>query len=143
MRQVVEDEIRREFEEWFRSASAKDLDATMSRIADDVVSFEHEAPLRYVGIDAVREVCRQGFEVMRGELQVELHDLQVIVRDDIAVTWALNRMVAEEPGRPRVELWSRGTRVLQKLDGQWKLIHQHVSFPYDPATGRAAFDLVP
>jgi DNA-binding CsgD family transcriptional regulator len=39
--------------------------------------------------------------------------------------------------------WSRGTRVFRRTDGGWKLIHQHVSFPYDPATGEARMNLRP
>ena len=35
------------------------------------------------------------------------------------------------------ELWSRGTRVLQRRDGRWQLTHQHVSFPVD-AAGQAS-----
>jgi ketosteroid isomerase-like protein len=44
-------------------------------------------------------------------------------------------MRVQEPGGEPVETWSRGTRVFQKLDGRWQMIHQHVSFPFDPATG--------
>ena len=34
-----------------------------------------------------------------------------------------------------VEMWSRGTRIFQHIDGRWQRIHQHVSFPID-ANGR-------
>lgn len=139
----AEDEVRREFEAWFRDAAAKDLDAVMSKIAEGVVSYEHEAPLRYVGVDAVREVCRQGFELARGQFRWDIPDLEIIVRGDIAVTWGLNHMWAQEPGQEPVESWSRGTRVFQKIDGRWQMIHQHVSYPYDPETGQAKTDLKP
>lgn len=133
----AEREIRAEFAEWFRDAAAKDLDAVMTKIADDAVSYEHEAPLVYVGADAIREVCRRGFEAARGEFRWDIPDLRVIVRDDIAVTWGLNRMWVQEPGKEATESWSRGTRVFQKVGGAWKMIHQHVSLPYDPQTGQA------
>ncbi|MFY1688541.1 YybH family protein [Plantactinospora sp. WMMB782] len=131
----AEHEIRREFAEWFRDSAAKDLDAVMTKIAPDVVSYEHAAPQVHRGADAVREVCRQGFELARGEFRWDIPDLEVVVRDDIAVTWGLNRMRVQEPGGEPVETWSRGTRVFQKVDGRWQMIHQHVSFPFDPATG--------
>jgi uncharacterized protein YndB with AHSA1/START domain len=35
------------------------------------------------------------------------------------------------------------TRVMQKIDGQWKMIHQHLSYPLDPQTGQARTDLEP
>lgn len=130
----AEDEVRKEFEEWFADAAKKDLDAVMTKIADDVVSYEHEAPLVYTGADAVRQVCGRGFDAARGDFRWDIPDLQVIVRDDIAITWGLNRMRSDDG-----ESWSRGTRVFQKAGGAWKMIHQHVSFPYDPVTGQAVF----
>jgi ketosteroid isomerase-like protein len=138
-----EREIRDLFATWLRETSAKDIEAAMAPVAKDVVSYEHEEPLQIVGIDAMREVCQRGFDVMQGDFTWDVPDLQVIVRGDLAVTWGLNRMRAQEPGKPTVESWSRGTRVFQKIDGTWKMIHQHVSFPYDPETGRAKFELEP
>jgi uncharacterized protein YndB with AHSA1/START domain/ketosteroid isomerase-like protein len=134
---AAEAEFRAEFDEWLRSAAAKDLGAVMTKITEDVVSYEHEAPLVYRGADAVREVCRRGFEYAAGDFRWDVPDLHVIIRDDIAVTWGLNHMTAREAGKPAFDSWSRGTRVFQKTDGSWKLLHQHVSYPYDPQTGQA------
>lgn len=129
--------FRAEFAEWLRSAAAKDLDAVMSKVDDGVVSYEHETPLMYVGAAAVREVCRRGFDYAAGDFRWEVPDLRVIVRGDIAVTWGLNHMTASDAGRPAFDSWSRGTRVFRKINGSWQLIHQHVSYPYDPHTGQA------
>jgi ketosteroid isomerase-like protein len=137
---TAEAEIRKAFQEWFDDAVAKDLDAVMTKIAADAVSYEHEAPLVYRGADAIRQVCERGFDAAKGDFRWDVPDLQVIVRDDIAVTWGLNRMRFQEPGEQPVESWSRGTRVFHKVDGTWKMIHQHVSFPYDPETGQAKTD---
>jgi ketosteroid isomerase-like protein len=50
----AEQEIRDEFEEWFRDAANRDVDALMTKIAEDAHSFEHQTPLEYVGADAIR-----------------------------------------------------------------------------------------
>ena len=107
MSEMAKREVRGEVEEWFRDAAAKDLDAVMAKIADGAVSYEHEAPLQYVGVDAIREVCRGGFDVMKGEFRWDIPDLQILVRGDIAVAWWLNRMRAREPGEEKIEPWSR------------------------------------
>jgi ketosteroid isomerase-like protein len=142
-----EEQSRREiellFEEWWAASSAKDIDAVMRPIADDVVSYEHNAPLQYIGVDAVRVVCQEGFDWMEGEFRWDVPDLQVIVRGDIAVTWGLNHMRSTTPDGTSVEQWSRGTRVFQRTEDGWKMVHQHVSFPYDPVTGLAVTDAVP
>jgi hypothetical protein len=59
------------------------------------------------------------------EFRWDVPGMEIIVRGDIAVTGA-------EPdggvGRRLSEMWSRGTRIFQRIDGASKMIHQHVSF---------------
>lgn len=140
---ATERELRHLFEDGWRAAAAKDTAGAMAPIAADVVSNEHDTPLRHVGLDAVRAVCQRGFDATKGELRWDIPDLRVIVGGDLAVTWGLDRMWSQEPGANPAELWSRGTRVFQKVDGRWQMIHQHVSFPCDPETGAAKVDLKP
>ena len=132
------DAVRAVHERWFAATAAKDLDGIMESIAPDVVSYEHEAPLAYVGADAVREVCRLGLEASTGTVTLDVPDLTVLTDGDLAVAWGLNRVVVDG-----AETWSRGTRVFRQVRGEWVMSHQQVSFPYDPATGKAATDLRP
>jgi uncharacterized protein YndB with AHSA1/START domain/ketosteroid isomerase-like protein len=135
---AAELEVRALYDEWFRASERKDLDATMASIAADVVSYEHEMPLVFRGADGLRESCKLGFDSTPDGLRWDVPDLRVLVRGDLAITWGLNHMHG-----PGVEMWSRGTRVFQKIDGRWQMIHQHVSFPFDPASGAAKMDLQP
>ncbi|MET4128012.1 SRPBCC domain-containing protein [Roseovarius sp. MBR-6] len=135
--------VRAEFEDWFATSEAKDLDAAMSKIASDIVSFEHTSPLEVRDIEGLRAECAKGFAAAGPEFRWDIPDHRIVVRGDIAVCWGLNRMTSRQDGALLNEMWSRGTRVFQKRDGQWKMIHQHVSFPMDPATGMAATDLDP
>lgn len=132
-----EQEVRDILDGWSRDTAARDLDGLMATIDDDVVSYELGAPLRYVGIDEVREVCREGLEAP-GEVAFDLPDVAVSVQNDLAVTWGLDRVTVD--GSPT---WSRGTRVFRRTGAGWKLVHQHLSYPMDPATGSAATDLTP
>lgn len=137
------EEVRRVHQLWFEGTAIKDLDGLMSNIADDIVSYEHDAPLQHTGVDSVREVCKQGLETSSGQVGWDVPDLTVIARGDIAVAWGLNRMTAEAPDGQLAESWSRGTRVFQQRNGQWMLIHQHHSYPYNPTTGEVETDLRP
>jgi uncharacterized protein (TIGR02246 family) len=132
------DAVRAVHERWSAATAAKDLDGIMESIAPDVVSYEHEAPLAYVGAERVREVCRRGLEASAGTVTLDIPDLTVLVEGDLAVAWGLNRIVADG-----AVTWSRGTRVFRRVRGEWVLSHQQVSFPYYPATGKAATDLRP
>lgn len=140
---AAEQEVRAVHQDWFDGTAAKDLDRLMSHIADDVVSYEHDAPLQYAGIDGVREVCRRGLEASAGPVAWDVPDMKVVARKDIAVAWGLNRVRATQPDGTIAEYWSRGTRLFQKSGGAWLMIHQHLSFPYEPETGAARTDLQP
>jgi uncharacterized protein (TIGR02246 family) len=142
-REASEREVRDLHRRWFAATAAKDLDGLMEPIAEDVVSYEHEQPLVHVGVGTVREVCAAGLEVGAGEVTWTVPDLAVVVRDDLAVAWGLNRMTAQQPDGAVVETWSRGTRVFRRTDRGWRMVHQHLSFPSDPDTGRARTDLSP
>jgi ketosteroid isomerase-like protein len=132
-----EDEVRAIHQHWSDRTAAKDLDGLMDHIAADVVSYEHQEPLQYVGRDAVRESCREGLASSGGEITFSVPDLTVRVDGDLAVAWGLNRMTQEQPDGSRPETWSRGTRVFQRRGGRWEMVHQHVSFPVgDTNTGR-------
>jgi uncharacterized protein (TIGR02246 family) len=138
-----EREIRDIHRGWFDSTAAKDLDGQLAHVADDVVAYEHEAPLRHVGVAEVREVCRRGLESSAGAVSWTMPELDVVVDGDLAVAWGLNRMTAENDEGATVESWSRGTRVFRRTGRGWELTHQHVSFPYDLETGGARTDLRP
>jgi len=142
-REASEREVRTLHQRWFEATAAKDLDGLMAPIAAAVVSYEHEQPLEYLGRDRVRAVCANGLDAVDGTVTWTVPDLHVVVRDDLAVAWGLNRMTAQQQDGGPVESWSRGTRIFEKTDRGWELIHQHVSFPFDPDTGQARTDLAP
>lgn len=142
-RDASEREVRALHQRWFEATAAKDLDGLMRPIAEAVISYEHEQPLEYVGRDRVRQVCASGLDASDGTVTWTVPDLKIVVRDDLAVAWGLNRMTAQQDNGGLVESWSRGTRIFQKTDRGWEMIHQHVSFPTDPATGQTRTDLAP
>jgi ketosteroid isomerase-like protein len=138
-----EAQIRKLFIDWLAASSRKDIDAAMAPISETIVSYEHSMPLEVRDIAALREECLTGFERAGPGFEWSIPELKIIVRGGIAVTWGLNRMADYEGGDLKSEMWSRGTRIFQFIDGAWKMMHQHVSFPFDPATGMARIDLKP
>lgn len=124
-----EESVRDIHKGWFADTRAKNLDGIMSHIAPDIVSYEHEEPLEYLGADAVREMCRSGLEQTAGDVTWTVPELNVVARDDLAVAWGLNHMTAQMPDGTLAEEWSRGTRVFRRENGEWTMVHQHVSYP--------------
>jgi ketosteroid isomerase-like protein len=129
--------------QWFADTTAKNLDGLMRPMAPSIVSYEHDAPLEHVGVDQVRAICKRGLDSAPGGVGWDVPELFIRVEGDLAVAWGLNHMVAQLVDGTRVESWSRGTRVFAYRDGQWTMVHQHVSYPCDPDTGQAMTELRP
>ena len=41
------------------------------------------------------------------------------------------------------DVWVRATVCFRKIDGHWKVTHEHMSVPYDMETSKASVDLKP
>jgi ketosteroid isomerase-like protein len=118
---AAESEVRDLHAHWSDRTAAKDLDALMDGIADEVVSYEHAG--EYAGKTAVREVCEAGLKTA-DEVSLETTELQVETQGNLAVAWGRDHVQADS-----VDSWSRATRVFRRHENGWKLIHQHLSFP--------------
>ncbi|MFY1699925.1 YybH family protein [Solwaraspora sp. WMMA2101] len=138
---TAEQEIRRLHQDLFDATAAKDLDRLTAPIADDIVSYEHQQPLQYVGLDAVREVCRAGLDAAgTGTVNWAVPDLRIVVDGDLAVAWGLNHVQLKPADATPSDSWSRGTRVFQRQGGAWRMVHQHLSWPSGPATDDTGTD---
>ena len=42
-----------------------------------------------------------------------------------------------------VDMWVRATICMRKIKGQWTIVHEHQSVPFDAQTGKASLDLKP
>ncbi|OKI74166.1 YybH family protein [Micromonospora sp. CB01531] len=141
---AAEQDLRRLHQRWFDRTAAKDLDGLMAGIADDVISYEHDHPLQHVGLSAVREVCKAGLDAAGdGSVTWQVPDLKILVNGDLAVAWGLNQVRVTPADGQTADSWSRGTRIFERREGAWLMIHQHLSYPYDPSTGQARTDLHP
>ena len=75
-------------------------------------------PLRCVGLDAFREHWERTFASFTGPVGYEIHELDLVVRDDLAVTHSLNRRSGAVRGDVEErEQWLRWTACWRKRDG--------------------------
>jgi len=135
--------IRRRIEEYAESIRAMDLERVMSIFAPDLVSFDIVPPLRITGADAKRKNWIDVFTIYQRPLGYEIRDFTVTVGDDVAFGYSLNRISGTMKNGPANEMWLRWTTGFRKIDGRWLIVHDQVSVPMDPESGRALRDLLP
>jgi uncharacterized protein (TIGR02246 family) len=135
--------IRQRVEQWAEAIRAMDLDGVISIYAADVVSFDLDGVLQYVGARAKSEAWENVFRMYRRPLGYEVRDLALTVGDDVAFGHSLNRISGTLKGGNRSGFWLRWTTCYRKIDGRWLVAHEQLSVPVDPKSGRASLDLQP
>jgi len=140
---TVEAEIRRQIDKLVEAVRAADLERVMSFYARDVVTFDIVPPLQKIGADAKRKNWMGVFATYQLPLGYEIHGLSITARSDVAIARSLNRVSGTLTNGTPIDQWLRWTACFWKVDGNWLIVHDHVSVPTDFATGRALLDLKP
>jgi ketosteroid isomerase-like protein len=125
---------------------ARDAEWLVARYAPDAVQFGLAPPLAHTGPELLDpDGLRTWFAGFDGPIHYEIHDLRVTAGEDVAYCHSLNRLSAVPRGAPAgFELWFRATVGLRKIDGTWRVTHQHDSTPfYMDGSFKAAVDLRP
>jgi uncharacterized protein (TIGR02246 family) len=138
-----ETQIRQLIEQWVMALHAKDLHTLLSCYAPDVLAFDIVPPLQYQGVDAYRKSFEAWFALVQGPIDYATRDLRLTVCAELAFGHSLNRVRSTRTTGETTETWVRVTVGLRKLEGTWRITHEHVSVPYDVETSQASLDLTP
>jgi uncharacterized protein (TIGR02246 family) len=125
-----------------RSGDAETICATY---VPDAVVFSLAPPLVQPA-DGARDVeqLQAWFDEKGGSVWSEVQDLTVTVDGDLALCTSIESMGAPPEAPQPFTLWYRSTLGLRRIDGQWRICHEHTSTPfYMDGSNRAALDLTP
>jgi uncharacterized protein (TIGR02246 family) len=140
---IEEAEIRKLIDDQARAVRAKDIKASMSSYAPDILSFDVVNPLQKIGLDACRKRAEEWFSSFEGPIGYEIRDLGITTGDGVAFCHSLNRVNATRTDGGRVDMWWRATVCCRKIDGKWMITHEHSSVPFDVESGKASLGLKP
>jgi uncharacterized protein (TIGR02246 family) len=135
--------IRRLIDDWAKAVRASDIDAIMAHYAPDVRAFDAIAQLEFKGADAYRKHWQACIAMCPGPMIFEIHDLGIEVGDGLAFGHYLLRCGAAGADGEQKSGWMRVTVCWRKRSGTWRVVHEHFSAPFDPASGKALLDLEP
>ena len=104
---------------------------------DEVAVFDMAGPPReYVGQKAVKGDFEKAFAGLKN-IKVEFVELDVTTDGKLGFARSVQRFTATGPDGKPVDVTFRQTDCLHKVDGNWKILHQHISVPVDMASGKA------
>ncbi|MBN2979590.1 YybH family protein [Pseudomonas lactucae] len=125
-------------EQWKHAVLARDIDRIVSYYADDIVSFDAVTALQFKGKAAYRAHWAACMEHCPGPGIFEFHELRIVQAQDSAFAHWLAHC-----GGGDKTCWMRVTAGYQRFNGEWKVVHEHWSAPFDMEKGTALFDLKP
>jgi uncharacterized protein (TIGR02246 family) len=122
--------IRRLIEDWVFAVRAREIKAVLAHHTDDIVMFDVPPPVEVRGINAYRDTWPAFFKWLKeGNGTFEIAKLDVTAGETVAYATALLRCGTkaslEKDDAPQLRL----TVGLRKIDGAWKIAHEHHSFP--------------
>lgn len=127
---------------WENAVAFRDFNGIMAYYApgDSLFVFDVITPRQYVGAAAYRKEWEETLAPYIGQIHVAVSDWTV----DVEGTMAYAHETATISGtgkdfRPR-KIVLRITDVFRKIDGNWLVVHEHVSVPIDPVTNKPDFD---
>ena len=139
---MAEARIRERIEGLGKAVSAKDIDGVMSFYAPNLVSFDISGPLRYVGADRKRQAW-EGLFAAYTAFASEIHDLNITTDGDLAFVYSVNHVKGTLMNGHTTDMWVRWTACFRRIDGEWRIVHDHVSVPADLEHGTAVLNLTP
>jgi uncharacterized protein (TIGR02246 family) len=139
----AEAEIRALMAARVAAVHAKDAAAMVANYAEDVVSCDLLEPMENKGVDAVRRRVRQWFEGYDGNMGYEIRELDVHSAFDVAFCHGLHHVTGTTKKGQKIDMWWRATQGFRRIDGSWRIVHEHASVPFDMKSGKVSFSLKP
>lgn len=129
--------------QWAKAVSAADLDAILACYAEDVEAYDAIGKLRFQGLEAYGAHWRECMSYCEKGMVFEVQEPRVRVDGDLAVSYFPVRCGGEnEKGEEQVG-WMRMSSAYQRINGQWKIVHEHSSVPFDPMSMKIVEDAAP
>lgn len=137
-----EKEIRDLMEDFTNAFMAKDLNRIMSFYAQDVVAYDVVDTLQYSGKESYKQSWKEFLE-MSGVMNCETRDQRIFADDKLGFCHTLNHVTGTMKNGQKTDMWMRSTTCLQKMKGEWKIVHEHLSEPVDFENGKILMNLKP
>lgn len=138
----AEREVRTLLDDYFNAIRASDLEAITAHYAPDVVAFDAIAELEFSGLAAYRAHWKACLDMCE-HMVFEPREPTIRVGDDLALAHCLIHCGGTGPDGTVQTGWMRSTIAARKKDGQWRIVHEHYSMPFDPVSGRILGELAP
>jgi len=131
-----EAEIRALIAAWSKALEAKDAAGLVADYAPETLLYDVKPPYKIARPDAIRKMWEACLPYFPDRFTSEHRDLVLTVGTDLAIMHALHAIHPVGTDHPAADMWIRVTACYRKTGGRWRVVHEHVSVPFDPTTGK-------
>lgn len=139
----MEFEVHQFLEEFAGAIRSGNLDRIISFYSSDIVAFACPAPLENRGIGHYRATWESSFvSNFSFPIECSFEKQKMMVSGELSVCHSLFELNAQTVKGEMAHHWLRSTIVVQRVNGEWKITHEHNSVPVDE-DGKGMLDLGP
>ena len=124
-----EAEIRGLIERWAKAVREENREAIRADHDPGILMFDVPPPFLSRGLDAYMATWETFFACSEKPVGFAFHDVEVTCGQDVAFATAIGQCVNIETKGKREPLDFRLTMGLRKIDGRWRVMHEHHSLP--------------
>jgi len=114
---------------WTAAVRAQDLAAIGADHDAGMLMFDVPPPLLSSGLGAYMATWETFFASAEKPVAFDFHDIDITAGSDVAFATAIGNCVTIDSSGKREPLEFRLTMGLRKIDGRWRIMHEHHSLP--------------
>jgi uncharacterized protein (TIGR02246 family) len=121
--------IRALIDRWSEAVRREDFTAIRADHDENILMFDVPPPFLSRGIDAYMDTWRLFFANVEKPVTFNFEDIEITAGSDVAFATATGRCVNIDRSGKREPLEFRLTMGLKKIEGNWRILHEHHSLP--------------
>lgn len=129
--------IKRVVEARCRAVADGDSAGIVADVAEDVTIFDVVGPMFAKGKSAAMKRAEEWLDSYDGSPSWGIKDLHVVAGDDVGFCHCISRVQGQLKTGEHIDMWFRTTLGFRNINGNWQIVHDHSSDPFDPETGMA------
>ncbi len=128
-------EVISQIQIWDAAVVGNSLEHLLDQCAQDVSLFD--VSTQKDGIHAYKQEWEKFSPYFSENIKIVRRNMKIYASNDLAILHCHSK-VENTALKDKLQMpWCRTTLCLQKKEGQWLVVHQHISMPIDMMTGKA------
>jgi ketosteroid isomerase-like protein len=124
-------EIQAHIERWAKAVRQENRDEIRADHDPEMLMFDVPPPFLSRGLDAYMTTWDKFFSCSERPVAFDFHDVNITAGEGVAFATAIGRCASIDAKGKREALEFRLTIGLRKIDGRWRVMHEHHSLPAD------------